>query len=115
MYLQLNMALSKIKYLLVLVVIFYSCKQRKFNVQYVLKTAWNHDSGYKIGERDYIFFDTTHKVFELIKDTIFYKGIATALITDVNENTYTLTISSLKENSVGVYVDDNQALKEIDK
>lgn len=98
------------RYLLFFIgIMFISCEHKGFDKTYLIKTAWQYDSGFHIGG-DFIFFDTTKKVFELKRDTIFYKGVASALVIRIDKSDYNLIISSLNRKDVGIYRDENESL-----
>lgn len=89
--------------------LFFSCN--RVDLEYVKSKSWNHDSGFRVGEGDFIILKGDQKIFELKNDTIFYKGNPRALVQSLDKKNYNLIISSIDHQSIGVYRNDEESLR----
>jgi hypothetical protein len=72
------------------------------DLQYVQEKTWSYDSGFKIGEGDFVSFDSVG-MCQLHQDTIYYRNSPKALIKRLNKHIYEMTISSLDGKQKGTY------------
>jgi hypothetical protein len=95
------------KNLLLLLFLFNSCNTKKntsTDIDYVKLNTWQWDIGFKIGEGDFVSFDSASLVFALTHDTIYYKGHPKAIIKKVVKQNNELIVSSIDGNNSGVYI-----------
>jgi hypothetical protein len=64
-----------------------SCQSKKVDINYVKSALWQWDKGFKIGDGDFVDFDTSN--FHTIShDTIFRKGIPRCVIIETDKEKY---------------------------
>jgi hypothetical protein len=79
------------------------------DLQYIKEKTWSYNSGFKIGEGDFVSFENSD-LFQLHKDTIFYKGSAKAIINNLNKHFYEMTINSIDGQQKGTYTNVEERL-----
>src|SRR4030095_202233 len=97
----------KDRIILLLLFVICSCSDMGVNtddISYVKINTWVWDKGFKIGEGDFISFDSDSSIFLLKKDTIYYKAIPKAIIGKVERKNYELIVSSIDGKNSGVYI-----------
>ena len=95
--------------ILALLFMLVSCKRKEVDLNYVKSSMWQWDKGFKIGDSDFVDFDTTN--FHTIShDTIFRKGVPRCIIIETNKANYLMKIKSLK-GEIGYYDDSEQFTK----
>lgn len=99
----------KFLYISVLSVTFLSCKE-DIDLSYVKSNLWSYDSGFKIGEGDFVEFDRKQKIFELKGDTIFYNGNPRAIIESINKKYFLMKIKSIDGKEKGEYTNVEERL-----
>ncbi len=80
------------------------------DLQYVKEKTWSYDSGFKIGEGDFVSFDGTG-LFQLHQDTIYYNSAPKALVKRLNKQFYEMTISSMDGKQKGTYTNLEERLQ----
>jgi len=86
-----------------------SCESKKVDIEYVKSASWQWDKGFKIGDGDFVDFDTTD--FHTIShDTIYRKGIPRCVIIETSKDSYLMKVKSLT-GEVGYYGDSEQFTK----
>lgn len=80
------------------------------DLQYVKEKTWSYDSGFKIGEGDFVSFDRT-KLFQLHQDTIYYRSSPKALINRLNKHFSEMTVSSMDGKQKGTYTNVEERLQ----
>ena len=88
--------------LFLIIKIFYFSSSTEKYIEYA---EWRYESGFKIGEGDFMDFTTSKDIFFLKNDTIYYKKTPKAIIVSSNKLFYTLTIKSIDNGNVGKYID----------
>ena len=84
-----------------------SCSDIQVNaddISYVKINTWVWDKGFKIGEGDFISFDSDSSIFLLKNDTIYNKTIPKAIIRKVERKNHELIVSSIDGKNSGVYI-----------
>jgi len=81
-----------------------SCGHTDLN--YVRSSQWVWDSGYKIGDGDFVDFDSDFYI--LSHDTIYRKGIPKCVVIKTDKKGYQMVVKSL-DGQIGYY-DDTQEL-----
>ena len=94
------MPLKKIIPACVLLVVLYSCKHADLN--YVQSNLWQWDSGYKIGDGDFVEFDTSN-YYRLSHDTILREGIPKCIVVRTDAQNYEMKIKSFA-GQTGIYI-----------
>lgn len=74
------------------------------NLGYVKKNQWRYESGFKIGNGDFVEFELVDGSFKIKKDTIFYKDKPRGIIVFTNEKTYVFVIKSIDNHKYGLYI-----------
>ena len=96
-------------YLLALLLGLASCERKTIDIEYVKSASWVWDKGFKIGDGDFVDFDTTN--FHTIShDTIFRKGIPRCIIIKTDKDNYLMKVKSLT-GEIGYYDDTEQFTK----
>lgn len=86
-----------------------SCENKKVDIEYVKSALWQWEQGFKIGDGDFVNFDTSD--FHTIShDTIFRKGIPRCIIVETNRSKYLMKVKSLT-GEIGYYTDSEQFTK----
>ena len=80
------------------------------NLQYVKEKTWSYDSGFKIGDGDFVSFDSA-ELFQLHGDTIYYRNSPKALVKRLNKYFYEMTISSIDGKQKGAYTNVEERLQ----
>lgn len=73
--------------------------------QYIEQAEWRYNSGYKIGEGDFMDFITSKDVYYLKNDTIYFKNKPKAIIDSSNKLFFTLTVKDIESGEKGDYID----------
>jgi hypothetical protein len=73
------------------------------DLEYVRNSSWQHDSGLKIGDSDFLEFEPTDSVFILRNDTIFYNNMPTAIVVSTNEYLFAMKVRSIDKKEKGYY------------
>ena len=103
---KLNKSKLKTK-VIVGLLIFISCNVKKIttaDIGYVKMNTWQWDKGFKIGEGDFVSFDSGSLIFTLEHDTIYYKNYPKAIIKKIIQKNNELIISSIDGKNSGVYI-----------
>jgi len=95
--------------ILVLVFGMVSCKRKEIDFKYVKSSQWQWNKGFKIGDGDFVGFDTTN-FHTITHDTIFRKGVPRCIIIEINKANYLMKVKSLKDE-IGYYDDSEQFTK----
>ena len=69
--------------------------------QYIKQAEWRYNSGYKIGEGDFMDFVTSKDIYYLKNDTIYFKNKPKAIIVSSNKLFFTLNIKDIKNGKKG--------------
>jgi hypothetical protein len=86
-----------------------SCDRKKVDIEYVKSALWQWDEGFKIGDGDFVDFDTTN--FHTIShDTIFRKGVPRCIIIKTDKANYLMKVRSLT-GKIGYYADSEKFTK----
>ena len=72
------------------------------DLDYVKEKTWSYDSGFRIGEGDFVSFKDSN-LFRLQYDTIYYKGSPKATVKTVNKHFYQMTVTSITGKQAGSY------------
>jgi hypothetical protein len=94
------MSIKKISSVCALVVLFFSCHHADLN--YVQSNLWQWDSGYKIGDGDFVDFDNS-AYYKLSHDTIFREGIPKCIVVWTNAKNYEMKVKSFA-GQTGIYI-----------
>lgn len=86
-----------------------SCSKAKFDPSYVRSASWQWDMGYKIGDGDFIDFDTSG-FYVLSHDTILRKGIPKCVILAVDTSLFEMQVRSF-EGDLGYYHNTAESLR----
>jgi len=84
-----------------------SCSDKRVSIDdisYVKINTWIWDKGFKIGQGEFISFDSDSSVFQLKNDTIYYRTIPKAIIRKIERKYYELIVSSIDGKTSGVYI-----------
>src|SRR4051812_1193165 len=77
------------KSICVFFILFLGCScNNKHDYAYVRSHLWNYDTGFRVGEGDFVEFQNDSKLFELKEDTIFYKGMPREIIKSVDKKLF---------------------------
>ncbi len=93
---------DKLLIMIIILGLLISCK-KDINLQYVRDNMWQYDKGMKVGQGDFMEFDDP-ELFDLQNDTIYYKGKAKAVVTDVSVRDNELTVKDLVTGFNGYYI-----------
>ncbi|GAB2816942.1 hypothetical protein GCM10027043_17010 [Ferruginibacter profundus] len=85
---------------MLLLVLLCSCKHADLN--YVQSNLWQWDSGYKIGDGDFVEFDTSN-YYRLSHDTIFRQGIPKCIVMWTDAKGYEMKVKSFT-GQTGLYI-----------
>ena len=86
-----------------------SCVRKKVSITYVKSALWQWDKGFKIGDGDFVDFDTTN--FHTIShDTIFREGVPRCIIIEADKANYLMKVRSLS-GKIGYYADSEEFTK----
>ena len=88
----------------ILLFFLYSCKHADLN--YVKTNLWQWDSGYKIGDGDFIEFDTSN-YYRLSHDTIIREGIPKCTVTWTDAKSYEMKVRSFN-GEYGLYINTEE-------
>ena len=88
---------------------FASCESKKADMEYVKTSLWQWDTGFKIGEGDFVDFDTTN-FYTISNDTIFRKGVPRCIVIETDKDRYSMKIESLA-GELGYYFDSEEFTK----
>lgn len=80
------------------------------DIEYIQTNQWQYESGYKIGEGDFLEFDID-TVFVLQSDTIVYKSVPKATIVRLDKYLNEIEIRSLNTKQSGIYVNSEEYTK----
>lgn len=81
------------------------------NYTYIRSSLWQYESGFRIGQGDFIEFGIDDNIYEICGNKIFYKNEYKADIVSISKFNSTFTIKSIKTNEIGVYTNTNEFLK----
>lgn len=95
--------------LFISIVVLCSCNKKTVDIDYAKSAVWQWDKGFKIGDGDFVDFDTTN--FHTIShDTIFRKVVPICIIIETDKANYLMKVKSLT-GEVGYYEDIEQFTK----
>ena len=72
---------------------------------YVRQSEWVWDSGFRIGQGDFMKFDKQENIYQLNGDTIYYRGKPKAVLIALSKKFFNLTIRSVETGEIGYYND----------
>ena len=87
-----------------------SCKDR-VDIEYVRSKVWEHESGFRIGEGDFVVFRNNENLFQLRRDTIYYSDTPKALVKWLDKKRFNLTVVSIDGKESGVYRNQEESLE----
>lgn len=101
-----------IKNIALSMVLLAACRSENVDINYVKANSWQYDVGFKIGDGDFISFDSNSKIFYLDTNyVIYFKGHPRAIIKKVDKKRNEIIIESLDEKKQGVYININEFTK----
>ena len=86
---------------LIVTSLIFSCNQK--DLDYVKYNTWQYDSGFKIGDGDFVQFESP-EIFKLSQDTIYFKGRPKALVKSTSKKKNEMKITSVDTKRSGVYI-----------
>ena len=86
-----------------------SCNKKKVDTDYVKSALWQWNKGFRIGDGDFIDFDTT-KFHTISHDTIFRKGVPRCVIIETDKKKYLMKVISMT-GEIGYYDDSEEFTK----
>jgi len=78
-----------------------SCTRETFDSSYVKSSLWAWDKGYRIGDGDFVEFDSSNFFF-LSHDTILREGVPKCVILEVNKKYFEMEVRSFS-GELGYY------------
>lgn len=82
--------------------VLFACN-RAIDHEYVSKKMWEYDSGFSVGEGDFMHFSEKQNLFSLRGDTIYYKGRPKAILASLSKKYFNLTVRSIESGELGYY------------
>jgi hypothetical protein len=99
--------MKKIISVCTLVPLLFSCHH--IDPNYVQSNLWQWDSGYKIGDGDFVDFDTS-AYYNLSHDTIFREGIPNCIVVWTDAKSYQMKVKSFT-GQTGLYINTEEFTK----
>ncbi len=87
----------------------FSCANN-IDIDYIKSKIWEHDSGFSVGEVDFMTFKNDQILFQLRGDTIYYSGNPKALIKSLDKKYFNLTVTSMDGKESGIYRNQEESL-----
>lgn len=78
------------------------------DLKYVEANQWQYESGFKIGEGDFVEFSRDNSIFQLKHDTIYFRDKPRAIVTQTNKKFYQMTVTSLDGHATGEYLNTDE-------
>lgn len=78
------------------------------DLEYVRNNQWLYESGFKIGEGDFVEFIESDTLFQLKGDTIYFKGQPRGLVVKTNKYFYQMIVSSMDGRYRGEYANTDE-------
>jgi hypothetical protein len=88
-----------------------SSKVSSPDLNYVKMNHWQHDSGFRIGEDDFVTFKGDKSLFQLKQDTIYFRGVPSAIVTQTNEYLYQMIVTTIDGQNKGEYANTSEFAK----
>lgn len=82
---------------------------------YVSQSEWRYDSGFQIGDGEFLYFDANDADTKIEQDTIFYNGQRTALIKRTYPSHLLMVVESLNTKEKGIYRETGAHLEDENK
>jgi hypothetical protein len=101
------MSIKKICPICTLVLLFLSCHHA--DLKDVQSNLWQWDSGYKIGDGDFVDFDNS-TYYKLSNDTIFKEGIPKCIVVWTDAKNYEMKVKSF-DGQTGIYINTEEFTK----
>jgi hypothetical protein len=99
------------KYVLLVILLGLISCDKPIDNKYVTENRWSWNGGFRIGEGDFITFDIQPVMFEIKKDTIYYRGKPRALIIKMSSDSMFITVSSIDHKIEGEYRNEEASFR----
>jgi len=87
-------------------VLFFCCKKKHVDSEFIKNKMWVYDRGTRLGDIDAINL-AAPKYFKLRHDTIFRQDIPFAVVVEINRKERAIKLQSVQDHSTGRYLDIN--------